>query len=62
VVLFQGESPSDVFETEGLIARVIHGRRESDGEGLGFGVQLLGVGANDEEEFCDSGHGIRRSA
>lgn len=47
------------FDAQGIVARVVHGRRPGD-YGLSYGIDFHGLSANDEQELFEHLRGMGR--
>jgi hypothetical protein len=57
IVAFKPPRSNRWFDAQGVVARVVHGRRPGD-TGLSFGVEFYNLGASDEELLFEHLRGL----
>ncbi|MBX3229849.1 MAG: PilZ domain-containing protein [Labilithrix sp.] len=59
VISFKPPRSNEWFDAQGVVARVVHGRRPGD-YGLSYGIELHGLSADDEQRLFEHLRGTSR--
>lgn len=58
IVAFKLPRSTQWFDAQGIVSRVLHGRRPNDYAGLAFGIQFLNLSDDDQYRLFDSLRGL----